>query len=997
MKTISFILAFVLFAWPTITAAPVSSVRPFQSAFTHEIENSFFVVLKETADLEPAERLNCKEERGRYVFEALRSTAERSQMDIRAWLTQNGIHYKPYWIQNMILVTADETVRSILANHPDVAAVRSNVHVQAIDPDIKQHAQNQPVPRGVEWNLSQIRADEVWEKFGVKGDGVVICDNDTGVDWEHPALIGHYRGWDGTTANHDYNWFDATGTSPHAPIDDHSHGTHTTGSIVGDDGGGNQIGVAPSAKWIAVKCMSGEGGGEYSWFHDAFQWILAPTDLNGENPDPSKAPHVVNNSWGFNGGDRFFEADIEALVAAGIFIEVSAGNEGPDCTTLRSPGDYEISFTTGSTNQGGLISGFSSRGPSALYPNISKPDVVAPGANVRSCVPGGGYQSMSGTSMAGPHAVGIVALLWSAQPGLIGDIDATREAIQRTAVVSIVNDCDPSTRGYPNNVYGWGEIDCYAAVQEVFPPQSKGIVHLNKPAYTCDDTLEIIVKDSDIAGAGDVSVTVCSTTELSKPEQLMLTETDPGIFVGSIAVVEGIATEDDGILQVAEHDDIQVTYIDDDFGGTGSESITQSAWVDCSAPVVQTVEIGRLTSTSAEMKWTTDELSTSGIWYGNTTPPDNSILLGRYNTDHMVTISGLESCTAYYFMIESVDQAGNVYIDDNGGAYYTFRTYRNVTGLWENMDTDPGWLTEGEWEWGKPEGNDGDPSSGFTGNHVYGYNLNGAYAHNQPKYALVSPALDLTDVTSTTISFAFWLGVGRYPKDQASWDVSLDDGETWSTLFNNSMFGGPFQMNFWFPLEIDLGEFIDGNPAVRFRWTLGPTSDSGSYGGWNIDDIKITYDIDCDKPTPTPRPTITPSPTPTVTPEPTPGYPLGVRLDMPDMAHPGDEFSIIGYLDNPDEPLAQVATFFILEVYGKFWFWPSWAYFDYPEYPDIDYRFIDVPTGTTNITVIPPFEWPDTGQDRVTGLGFYGAMLNQEMNDIMGGFAFKMWGYGPSR
>ncbi|MGB4100148.1 MAG: hypothetical protein WBM02_12195, partial [bacterium] len=117
----------------------------------------------------------------------------------------------------------------------------------------------------------------------------------------------------------------------------------------------------------------------------------------------------------------------------------------------------------------------------------------------------------------------------------------------------------------------------------------------------------------------------------------------------------------------------------------------------------------------------------------------------------------------------------------------------------------------------------------------------------------------------------------------------------------------------------------------------------------------------------------------------------------PDMAHPGEEFSIIGYLDNPGESMTDVATFFILEVYGKFWFWPSWAYFDYPEYAEIDWENIDVPTGMTEIVVIPTFEWPDTGQDIVTGLGFYGAMLNPEMNDIMGGFAFKEWGYGPSR
>ncbi len=152
-------------------------------------------------------------------------------------------------------------------------------------------------------------------------------------------------------------------------------------------------------------------------------------------------------------------------------------------------------------------------------------------------------------------------------------------------------------------------------------------------------------------------------------------------------------------------------------------------------------------------------------------------------------------------------------------------------------------------------------------------------------------------------------------------------------------------------------------------------------------------------PPPTEPPTSTPTgahtPTPTETPKPTPSYPLGVRLDMPDMAHPGEDFYVTGYLDNPDEPLSKVPTFFILEVYGKFWFWPSWAYFDYPDYTDIDYELIYIPTGTTSITVIPQFVWPDTGSDIVTGLGFYGAMLNQEMSDIMGEIAIKAWGYGP--
>jgi hypothetical protein len=911
-------------------------------------------------------------------------------VEIRAWLDQNDIRYQSYWIQNMILVHAGQDVRDILSRRPDVARIRSERYFQAIDPEILRSGRSKPESRGVEWNIQQIRADDVWREFGVLGEGVVVCDNDTGVDWQHPSLIDQYRGWDGENADHNYNWFDATGTSPLVPIDDNGHGTHTTGTMVGDDGDSNQIGVAPKAQWIGVKCMNSQGGGQDSWFHNAFQWILAPTDLNGENPDPSQSPHIVNNSWGYMGGDRVFEDDVAALVAAGIMVEVSAGNEGPGCATLRSPGDYDLSFTTGSTNQGGLISSFSSRGPSRLYPNIVKPEIVAPGANIRSCVPGGGYQSFSGTSMAGPHTCGLLALLWSANPDLIGDIDTTREIVQNTAVFSDVNECATIPASVPNNVYGWGEIDCHAAVLDIIPPQSAGVLHLDKPAYKCDDEMIIMVKDSDIAGVGNVMVTVFSATEFDDPEEIWLPETDePGMFAGSIAIEEGAAVPGDGILQVAESDQILVDYVDEEHGDAGEQVITKTANVICTPPHVFDIDIGRLSSDTAEISWTTDTLSTTGIHYGDTYPFEDKIVLGRYNENHSVTITNLESCTDYLFAIEAVDHAGNTYFDDNNGEFYTFQTFQTITAIWENMDIDPGWITEGDWEWGEPQPFGGNPSSGMTGENVYGYNLAGAYDHNLPEYTLVTPPLDLTNATSTTVSFAMWLGVGQYPQHQASWDLSLDGGQTWIVLFNNAMFGGPFQMDFWLPLEIDMGEYVDGFSDVRFRWTLGPTGDSGTFSGWNLDDILITFDTDCDVPTPTPRPTVTP------TPEPTPTHPLGVRIDMPEMAHPGEIFSITGYLDNPDPPMQNVPTFFILEVYGMFWFWPSFTLFDPPDYTDIDFMLIDIATGTTTVSVLDPFPWPDTGQNTVTGLWFFGAILDQNMSQILGDMAAEEFGYGP--
>ena len=242
--------------------------------------------------------------------------------------------------------------------------------------------------------------------------------------------------------------------------------------------------------------------------------------------------------------------------------------------------------------------------------------------------------------------------------------------------------------------------------------------------------------------------------------------------------------------------------------------------------------------------------------------------------------------------------------------------------------------------------------------------------------------------------------------------ITVEKVPTRKTLFNN-----PYRDCFYkytgvlsTPVTLTEGWFsvqaVDSGSCV-FLWADAglASSDYGyvfwddEFGGWS--DSGFDYNLafclheDPSAPTPTPTPTPTKPPEPTPTPEPTPEYPLGVRLEMPETAHPGDEFFIIGYLDNPGETLSKVPTFFILEVYGKFWFWPSWAYFDYPEYPEIDWKNIYVPTGTTIIAVVPPFEWPDTGSDIVTGLGFYGAMLNPDVTDILGEIAYQEWGYGP--
>ena len=258
----------------------------------------------------------------------------------------------------------------------------------------------------------------------------MVANIDTGVEFDHPALVNQYRGTQGEGMyDHNYNWFDPSnicGFPSEAPCDNEGHGTHTMGTIVGDDGGDNQIGVAPGAQWIAAKGCE-DFFCSFEALLSAGEWILAPTDLNGENPRPDLRPHIVNNSWGGGAGDEFYRGIVQAWVAAGIFPVFANGNLGPYCFSSDSPGDYPESYAVGAYDIAEELAFFSGRGPSAF--EIIKPNIAAPGVDVRSSVPGGQYAWNSGTSMATPHVTGAVALMWSAALAISGDVDADRKSV----------------------------------------------------------------------------------------------------------------------------------------------------------------------------------------------------------------------------------------------------------------------------------------------------------------------------------------------------------------------------------------------------------------------------------------------------------------------------------------------------------------------------------------------------------------------------------------
>jgi uncharacterized repeat protein (TIGR01451 family) len=471
----SFLLGMTAGSVPVAEAATwEEKVDPLILSTALNGDTEFLVFLKEQADLSGAAILGDKTAKGNYVYEALTSLAETSQKPIRASLDNLGVPYQPFWIANMLWVQGDIRIVEKIAQRPDVAHIYANPPVHFSQPEPNPFA-TVNVLDAIEWNIAKINADDVWAE-GFTGQGVVIGGQDTGYEWDHPALINQYRGWNGKSVSHDYNWYDATGLSPNTPVDPHSHGTHTMGTMVGDDGGSNQVGVAPRAAWIGCRNMNSAGYGTPTTYMACYQWFVAPTRTDGSDPRPDLAPDVINNSWSCPAYEGCTEPDmllavVQAVRAAGILTAHSAGNDGPGCGTINEPATiYSESFSVGSTTNSDVISSFSSRGPVTVDGSDRfKPQVSAPGSFIRSSIPGDDYGIKSGTSMAAPHVAGLTALMISAQPVLSGQVDELENLIQKSAVPLFTSDgCGGDTSGsHPNHTYGWGLIDAWNAYQEL--------------------------------------------------------------------------------------------------------------------------------------------------------------------------------------------------------------------------------------------------------------------------------------------------------------------------------------------------------------------------------------------------------------------------------------------------------------------------------------------------------------------------------------------------
>lgn len=425
---------------------PDLAARVAKAAPTESIP--VIITLSEQLDLQKVPSRKGKSRREALTV-ALREKAERTQGNLKRFLQRHHAdNIISFWIFNGMAATVRADRIAGLAALPEVSSVRPDGIITAPRPVSLSLVET-------EWNIEAIRAPVLWGR-GFTGNGIVVAGMDTGVDPDHPDLAPRWRGGGNS-------WYDPAGEHP-TPSDNNGHGTQTMGLMVGGDAGGSAVGVAPDARWIAVKIFDDQDEASYSTIHLGFQWLLDPDD----DPATDDQPDVVNNSWGFDQAvDECvteFRPDVRALRTAGITVVFAAGNTGPGSATSISPANYPESFAAGAVKADRGAADFSARGPSACDGGLY-PDLMAPGVNVKapSLTLGGtvadAYDMVSGTSFAAPLVAGGMALLLSAFPEL------TVDELERTLVRSAVDLGEPGS----DMVYGHGMIDLWAAYASLQP------------------------------------------------------------------------------------------------------------------------------------------------------------------------------------------------------------------------------------------------------------------------------------------------------------------------------------------------------------------------------------------------------------------------------------------------------------------------------------------------------------------------------------------------
>jgi hypothetical protein len=424
-----------------------------------------FVILNAQANLSSASQITDYTNRREQVYNVLVEHAERTQANLRQALQSYHIHYTPYYLENALEVNADSLLMLWLNRRPEVGRVLYSPRMRPLPEKPPVLPGSAGKPSAQLWNLQALQVERVWNELGITGEGILIGQSDSGAQYDHPELAATFRGKDG---QFDYNWYDPW-YHTRVPEDLGGHGTHTLGIILGKN-----TGVAPDASWYACVNLA-RNLGNLALYLDCMQFMLAPFPQGGDpfhDGKPELGAQVSNNSWGcppLEGCDpQALLPAAQALRAAGIFLAVSAGNDGPACATVDAPlALYQAVFSVGASDRNGNVAGFSSRGPVTVDGSGRiKPDILAPGVDILSAAPENSYAIFSGTSMSGPHVAGVVALMWSANPDLIGDIQRTEQILEQSAqaYTGFVPNC-PEASQTPSTVYGYGLLDAYQAVQ----------------------------------------------------------------------------------------------------------------------------------------------------------------------------------------------------------------------------------------------------------------------------------------------------------------------------------------------------------------------------------------------------------------------------------------------------------------------------------------------------------------------------------------------------
>ena len=485
--------------------------------------------------------------RHRETIESLQGLASFSQasllQDLSSMTADSALRMRqvaavePYWLRNLVRVEATSDVIFEIAARSDVLDIHRNAPIELVQPFEGDPDNGSMGLGGVEPGVAEIQAPAAWA-MGYDGTGALVAIVDTGADGNHESLSSRWRGLDPAYAgNPQWAFDDPYSNNESFPFDGSYHGSHCLGSIVGG-APGDSIGVAPGAQWIAGATID-RGGGISETLSDAiepFQWVVDP---DGDPGTMFDVPDVCSNSWGVTdvhgvpACDNQLWSFIDAMETAGVVVVFAAGNEGPSSSTIRRPADRNTSaFTTlavgavdGNSGNSFPVASFSSRGPVYCNPfggGAAKPDISAPGVNVRSASAGGGYTTLSGTSMACPHVAGVVALMRGANPEL---------PVQELKQIMFDTVTDRGTPGKDND-YGWGVVNALLSVEGALETISVQVELLTPIPELTDPfagfPLELSISDGD--DIHDPSTVRMLANGVSYP----MTATQPGRYAGTL-------------------------------------------------------------------------------------------------------------------------------------------------------------------------------------------------------------------------------------------------------------------------------------------------------------------------------------------------------------------------------------------------------------------------------------------------------------------------------